>query len=171
MGTRSLTFVYDGDKPIMNMYRQYDGYPEGHGQELSDFLISGKMVVGYSDTKTIQFNGMGCLAAQLIAYFKHTVGGFYIHAITDTDCGQEYEYHVFEDKVVVQNPGEVIFSGTWQDFKDFCCSKAKSCKSLLTRPPLSKSIIFYRMRAVLTNQIRTHRLMWWTRVLTTFSWA
>jgi hypothetical protein len=67
---------------------------------------------------------MGCLAAQLIAYFKHTVGGFYIHAVTDTDCFQDYEYHVFEDKVVVQNPGEVIFSGTWQDFKDFCCSKA-----------------------------------------------
>ena len=92
--------------------------------ELADFLISGKMVVGYSDTKTIQFNGMGCLAAQLIANFKHTVGGFYIHAVTDTDCCQEYEYHVFEDKVVVKNPGEVIFSGTWQDFKDFCCSKA-----------------------------------------------
>ena len=124
MGTRSLTFVYDGDKPIMNMYRQYDGYLEGHGQELADFLISGKMVVGYSDTKTIQFNGMGCLAAQLIANFKHTVGGFYIHAVTDTDCCQEYEYHVYENKVVVKNPGEVIFSGTWQDFKDFCCSKA-----------------------------------------------
>ena len=33
MGTRSLTFVYDeyGEK-IINMYRQYDGYPSGHGR-------------------------------------------------------------------------------------------------------------------------------------------
>ena len=34
MGTRSLTFVYEGDKPFVNMYRQFDGYPSGHGQEL-----------------------------------------------------------------------------------------------------------------------------------------
>jgi hypothetical protein len=29
MGTRSLTFVHDGDaaKPLTCMYRQYDGYP------------------------------------------------------------------------------------------------------------------------------------------------
>ena len=97
---------------------------KGLGQELADFLCSGEIVNGFSQSETRQFNGMGCLAAQLIANFKHTVGGFYIHAVTDTDCGQEYEYHVYENKVVVKNPGEVIFSGTWQDFKDFCCSKA-----------------------------------------------
>ena len=87
---------------------------------LADFLISGKMVNGYSDTKTIQFNGMGCLAAQLIAYFKHTVGGFYIHAVTDTDCCQEYEYHVYEDRVVVKDPTAVIFEGDYQSFTEFC---------------------------------------------------
>ncbi len=128
MGTRSLTYVYGGDretKPLVCMYRQYDGYPSGHGQELIDFLKSIKLVNGLGlDEKRKVANGMGCLAAQLIANFKHTVGGFYIHAVTDTDCCQEYEYHVYENKVVVKNPGEVIFSGTWQDFKDFCCSKA-----------------------------------------------
>ena len=40
MGTRSLTFVYDGEQPIINMYRQFDGYPSGHGQELAEFLNS-----------------------------------------------------------------------------------------------------------------------------------
>ena len=38
MGTRSLTYVYDGQTPIMCMYRQYDGYLSGHGQELANFL-------------------------------------------------------------------------------------------------------------------------------------
>ena len=39
MGTRSLTYVYDDysvNTPIMCMYRQYDGYPTGHGAELSE---------------------------------------------------------------------------------------------------------------------------------------
>ena len=42
------------------------------------------------------------------------------HAVTDTDCWQDYEYHVYEDKVVVKNPTEVIFSGDWNAFEDFC---------------------------------------------------
>jgi hypothetical protein len=120
MGTRSLTFVYDGDKPIVNMYRQFDGYPTGHGQELAEFLLSGKMVNGYSDKDAKQFNGMGCLAAQMIAYFKQSVGGFYIYPVDSTDCWQDYEYHVYEDKMVVKNPTEVIFSGTWDNFHSFC---------------------------------------------------
>ena len=120
MGTRSLTFVYEGEMPIVNMYRQFDGYPTGHGQELADFLLSGELVNGYSKKQSVQFNGMGCLAAQMIAYFKNTVGGFYIHSVDSTDCWQEYEYHVYEDKVVVKNPTEVIFSGTWDEFHSFC---------------------------------------------------
>ncbi len=124
MGTRSLTFVYDGEKPIINMYRQFDGYPEGHGQELAEFLLSGEMVNGYSSKTEKQFNGMGCLAAQMIAEFKNGVGGFYIHAVTDTDCWQDYEYHVYADKVVIKDPSEVIFSGTYAELKDFCCSFA-----------------------------------------------
>jgi len=120
MGTRSLTFVYDGDKPIINMYRQFDGYPSGHGSELADFLKGFEIVNGYGEVKPKIANGMGCLAAQLIANFKQSVGGFYIHAVTDTDCWQDYEYHVYEDKVVVKNPTEVIFSGDWNKFNEFC---------------------------------------------------
>jgi hypothetical protein len=123
MGTRSLTFVYDGDKPIVNMYRQFDGYPTGHGQELAEFLLSGKMVNGYSDKDAKQFNGMGCLAAQMIAHFKESVGGFYIYSIDSTDCWQDYEYHVYEDELVVKNPTEVIFDGSWSDFFDFCANE------------------------------------------------
>ena len=121
MGTRSLTFVYEGEKPIVNMYRQFDGYPSGHGAELAEFLLSGKMTNGIPvGSKESFFNGMGCLAAQMIANFKNSAGGFYIHAVTDIDCGQDYEYHLYENKVVVQDPGEVIFEGNWNEFQKFC---------------------------------------------------
>jgi hypothetical protein len=120
MGTRSLTFVYNDGAPIINMYRQFDGYPTGHGQELAEFLMSGELVNGYAQKETVQFNGMGCLAAQMIVNFKNSVGGFYIYSVDSTDCWQEYEYHVYEDKVVVKNPTEVIFSGTWDEFHSFC---------------------------------------------------
>lgn len=127
MGTRSLTFVYDGEKPIVNMYRQFDGYPSGHGAELAEFLLSGKMTNGIPvgskepiGSKESFFNGMGCLAAQMIANFKDSAGGFYIHAVTDTDCWQDYEYHLYENKVVVKDPSEVIFEGNWNEFQKFC---------------------------------------------------
>ena len=124
MGTRSLTFVYEENKPIVNMYRQFDGYPEGHGAELAEFLLSGEMVNGFSQTETRQFNGMGCLAAQMIVNFKKSVGGFYIYPIESNSCWQDYEYHVYEETVVVKNPDQVIFDGTWEEFKSFCCNEA-----------------------------------------------
>ena len=69
MGTRSLTFVYDeqGNK-IINLYRQYDGYPTGHGQELAEFLNNQKM-----------YNGAGDLAALLVAHFKKEPMNFYLY--------------------------------------------------------------------------------------------
>ena len=122
MGTRSLTFVYEGEKPIVNMYRQFDGYPSGHGLELAEFLNSFDEVVNglpVGDNRRLA-NGMGCLAAQMIANFKNSAGGFYIHSVDSTDCWQEYEYHLYENKVVVKNPGEVIFEGNWNEFQKFC---------------------------------------------------
>jgi len=60
---------------------------------------------------------MGCLAAQMIVWFKKTPGGFYIHPIElNQDAFQDYEYHVYENKVVVKNPDEVIFEGSWNEF-------------------------------------------------------
>jgi hypothetical protein len=136
MGTRSLTFVYDGsnsddenNEPIMCIYRQYDGYPSGHGHELAQFLNSKTLVNGYSGLNSIEANGMGCLAAQLVVQLKHGVGGIYIYApIVGRDHWQDYEYHVYEDKVIVQNcntvydsgHNQVIFDGTWKEFGQFC---------------------------------------------------
>jgi hypothetical protein len=120
MGTRSLTFVYDGDVPVINIYRQYDGYPSGHGHELAQFLDSKTLVNGYAKQNSAQANGMGCLAAQLIVQLKHGIGGIYIYPVSSTDCFQDYEYHVYEDRVVVKDPTAVIFEGTWEEFSQFC---------------------------------------------------
>jgi hypothetical protein len=120
MGTRSLTFVYDGDVPVINIYRQYDGYPSGHGHELAQFLDSKNLVNGFGEQNSFEANGMGCLAAQLIVQLKHGVGGIYIYPVSSTDCFQDYEYHVYEDKVIVKDPTAVIFEGTWEEFAQFC---------------------------------------------------
>jgi hypothetical protein len=128
MGTRSLTYVYEGETPIMCMYRQFDGYPEGHGQELANFLNEltiGNGISGKPDLFSFA-NGMGCLAAQMIVWFKKTPGGFYIHPVDlNQDCWQDYEYHVFEKHVVVKNPNEVIFDGYWSDFLSWTTEEEK----------------------------------------------
>jgi hypothetical protein len=135
MGTRALTFVYNENKePILNLYRQYDGYIEGHGRELAEFLAGKTLVNGFGRESTSLANGMGCLAASLVAHFKETVGGFYIHSVTEIDCGQDYEYHVYKDRVVVKGYPETFslfergvmvtrFEGTWAEFADFCTQK------------------------------------------------
>jgi hypothetical protein len=141
MGTRCLTIVYDHGKPIVNLYRQYDGYPSGHGAELAEFLgqfaaVTNGIAVGET-RKTA--NGMGCLAAQLVAHFKQSVGGFYIHSVEDTDCGQDFEYHVYEKAgeicVQVKDRGcnmfgltlsdrnDVLFDGAVMSFDEFCTSE------------------------------------------------
>jgi hypothetical protein len=146
MGTRCLTFVYDGEEPVINMYRQFDGYPTGHGAELAEFLNGGRLVNGLINTKTpeeVVFNGMGCLAASMIAHFKQTPGSFYIHPVTDLNCGQDYEYHIHNNnglvsgsqfRIEVYNCGcnffgmsgdthEKIFDGTLAEFTEFCKEK------------------------------------------------
>lgn len=123
MGTRSLTFVYDDNRPVICMYRQMDGYPSGHGAELADFLGQFEAITnGYAFNETRKIaNGMGCLAAQLVAHFKTGHGGFYLYPTNSKDCGQEYEYHIYSDRITVKDyDGKAIYTGPWQYFKEFC---------------------------------------------------
>ena len=147
MGTRSLTYVYDSYKdeqgnmvhrPIINMYRQYDGYPSGHGAELVAFLNPFTLVngLGINETRKVA-NGMGCLAAQLVAHFKDEAGGFYLYPVDCTDCGQDYEYHVYQNEegevcvrvkdrgfnafgLTLSDKDECLFDGPLLRFEEFC---------------------------------------------------
>jgi hypothetical protein len=91
MGTRSLTaFIIKGREEIefATMYRQFDGYPHGHGVELAEFISGGQERL---------YNGIGCLAAQVVAHFKITreVGGIYLEIPGDRGLGEEYLYKVY----------------------------------------------------------------------------
>ena len=154
MGTRSLTRIfstYQDEKKnkqvkiqLVNMYRQYDGYPEGHGSELAEFLNSGKVVngIGANEQQRV-FNGAGCLAAQMIAHFKDGAGGFYIEPITAKNCGQEYEYEIIvnydthevtlkcievgyiDSKGNYKSGKKTLFEGKPSDFEQFLEKRAE----------------------------------------------
>ena len=130
MGTRSLTYVYEDDAPVVCMYRQFDGYPSGHGAELAAFLASGELVDGLSIDDTKVFNGMCCLAAQMVAHFKKGPGGIYLMPpVVGADYDQEYEYHVRLEgaqlrvevrEVGFRGLGSGAFNGSLDMFTAFC---------------------------------------------------
>lgn len=127
MGTRSNTVIVDSGVKILNLYRQMDGYPSGHGAELAEFLAPIVLVNGYGiDQKEGTFaNGMGCLAAQLVAHLKTGIGGFYIEN-PNGDCDNDYTYIISRTdknslKITVDDyKGTRIFDGSVTNFVDFC---------------------------------------------------
>lgn len=123
MGTRSITVVYDEqERPLVTMYRQFDGYIAGHGRDLAEFLDGRSLVNGIgSNTPEKASNGMGCLAASLIDYFKDDIGNIYLLSSPDEDWGQEYIYKVYSEKVTVEHPysEKVLFDGPWSMYVDY----------------------------------------------------
>ena len=107
MGTRSLTKVIskwedqDGTpkrQTITTMYRQMDGYLEGHGQDLAEFLSQFTIVNGMRMDETRKIaNGIDCLAAQMFAHFKDGPGHIYCMHPSAQDCGEEYIYEIEKD--------------------------------------------------------------------------
>ena len=100
MGTRSKTsFIRKiGDKKecLVSVYQQYDGYIEGVGYEIANYILSKEICNGIRlgrDTSKLA-NGFDCLIAQFIRDFKTDVGGLYI---TTEDNMQEYNYNVIFD--------------------------------------------------------------------------
>jgi hypothetical protein len=135
MGTRSLTHIKDSNnKTILTMYRQYDGYCSAHGLELAEFLNPIQLVNGFGrDTDTLKIaNGSGCLAAQLVAHFKHDVGGFYLYPPNSKNCGEEYTYTIKVGDIETYNTDKQyvitvkdlenkrIFKGNLEQFTNFC---------------------------------------------------
>jgi len=139
MGTRSLTTFISTwkdektqkvkNEKIVTMYRQFDGYPSGHGLELAEFLNQGKLVNGISSAENgLVFNGMGCLAAQVVAKFKDGPGNIYLHRGGTTGCWEEYRYEVIGNEetkeltfkcVEVHGKPVTLYQGTVQGFLEF----------------------------------------------------
>ena len=139
MGTRSLTRViprqkglsYDEghkhvDKSSINMYRQYDGYPQGHGLELAEFLSDFTVVngLGADSYQGKIANGSSCLAAQLVQHFKDGPGNVYLEALDDGDHWEEYIYTLFPKEgeptyisIYDVYAKECVFVGTYADLQ------------------------------------------------------
>lgn len=104
MGTRSKTSFIKriGDKRecLVSVYQQYDGYIEGVGYEIANYILSKKIINGICGDTKDKANGFGCLIAQFIRDFKTDVGGLYI--ITEDDT-QEYNYNVIFDSDLYYN--------------------------------------------------------------------
>ena len=92
MSTNCITKVYNGNDCILCLYRHWDG--DSHGQELVDFLKDKRLMYGYhNETLNEAFNGMGCLAAALVAHFKTEIGNFYLMPV-NTMMDYEYNYRI-----------------------------------------------------------------------------
>ena len=120
MGTHSVIKFQEDGETICAIYQQYDGYPEGVGKELFEFLDNITIVNGLSVGQPERVaNGVGCLAAQFVAEFKNGAGGFYM---TQLDDEQEFNYIVNScwegDKLgeptitVTRYDDDVLFSGS-----------------------------------------------------------
>jgi hypothetical protein len=91
MGTNSTTKIYEDGKLMLALYKQFDGYPDGWGLELKEFIRSKKWVNGISGDASKVFNGAGCFALQLVCAFKKQAGDIYA---TTEDDKQEYNYTI-----------------------------------------------------------------------------
>lgn len=124
MGTRCLTIIHDDGVPLISMYRQFDGYLSRHGLELARFLLDMKIVTGLGLECEQVANGAGCLAAQMIAYFKNAPGNIYIESIPDEETDHvDYVYKVLVDsgKITVEVTGDGNnFKGTVSEFANYC---------------------------------------------------
>lgn len=134
MGTRSLTHVIDDDfgrsEHLCTIYRQYDGYPEGHGKDVVDFITSREFVSGYNYPLK-QFNGAGCFAAALVAHLKTKcngsdgdieAGGVYLHA-PNLEAKEEYNYTITiakgEVSLKVESWDSTLFEGSPMEFDGY----------------------------------------------------
>ena len=110
MGTRSLTriiprqeglaFAKAHEKPelaLVNIYQQYDGYPEYMAVEYAKWLKDISIGNGISGEPELNkfANGVGCFAAQFIKHFKDRPGGLYLSPIDDDYGWADYIYTLF----------------------------------------------------------------------------
>ena len=115
MGTRSTyriieQFTDDKTKKEVNqdiclVYVQFDGYPTGHPMDTAEWLSTGKVVNGYSLNEQLQFNGAGCLAAQLVAKMKKGTGGVYLQTLKSR--GNSWEDYLYD--IIVKEDHTIEF--------------------------------------------------------------
>ncbi len=95
MGTRAITKIKTEGKnspTLLAIYTQFRGDFKEHGNNLKRFLEKITIVNGFGRETLNVANGVGCLAAQLIAHLKTKVGDHYIVS-TDAEP-EEFNYEI-----------------------------------------------------------------------------
>ena len=112
-----VSFSIEPHKTIVDIYHHWDGYPEGLGVTLAYYLEEKRITNGLSskDNEDLIFNGMGCLAASLIAYLKDGPGDVYIEP-RESHGWIDYQYYIWGDTykdiwISIFSEGECIFVG------------------------------------------------------------
>jgi len=126
MGTRAtiniarreegVSFSEIPEKVMVSIYNHYDGYPEGLGVTLASYLEGSKIVNGLGGNRDDVFNGLGCMAASIIAELKEEAGNVYIEDPVRPHGWIDYEYYVWGDDnkdiwISIFNDGDCIFVG------------------------------------------------------------
>ena len=124
MSTRSLvrfatreegvSFSEHPEKVEVQVYKHYDGYPQGHPVDLAKFLNGFKIVNGLGRETYQMANGLDCLAAQYIAEFKNGPGDVYVENPDTQHCDIEYITYVWGDY------GKGIWMSIFSTYEDEC---------------------------------------------------
>ena len=119
-----VSFSEIPERTIVDIYHHWDGYPEGLGVTLGWYLSGRKIVNGISSAmnKDLVNNGMGCLAASLVAYLKDGPGNVYIEG-RDQHSWIDYHYYIWGDEgktiyISIFSDDECIFVGEPEDLLD-----------------------------------------------------
>ena len=101
----------------MDIYSHWDGYPEGLGVKLASYLDGYHIVNGLGREGDKLFNGLGCMAASIIAELKDGSGNVYIEDKNRPHTWIDYEYYVWGDDYkgiwisIFNDDDECIFVG------------------------------------------------------------
>lgn len=97
MATRASIVMKENGKPMMAVYKHWDGYPSGLGKTLESIISGGTITNGLSGNPKMgeAFNGAGCLFASIISLLKERPGDVYITNLDDVGkAGEEYIYTI-----------------------------------------------------------------------------
>ena len=111
-----VSFSDKPEKVMVSIYNHYDGYPEGLGVTLASYLDGYRITNGLGRDNEYVFNGLGCLAASLIAELKDGPGNIYIEDPNVPHTWIDYDYYVWGDDnkdiwISIFDGDECIFVG------------------------------------------------------------
>lgn len=101
---------------ILALYCQFDGYPEGVGQQLADFILSRPFANGIGVNDKV-FNGPGCFAAQLVVHVKEKAGLWYVTGEEEQREEFNYEIRIAMDENYKAMPPVFVCEGYGKRFE------------------------------------------------------